>query len=195
MGLMLMDMFNFSIIFAFMIFGFASAFSMWFRDSVDSYSTLIKATVTLFSASLGEFDYEAFEGTEKQARGQICLTIFLGVSTVLLLNLLIAILSHRYEATQIQSYEEYHLGMVSERSEQRALWRKSAKEATNPLLLSSHASLKMRLASILLGAGQKLFSFEVGDGRNTQIRRATSERAECFPSPKLPPAVDLRRRG
>ena len=56
---MLMDMFNFSIIFAFMIFGFASAFSMWFRDSVDSYSTLIKATVTLFSASLGEFDYEA----------------------------------------------------------------------------------------------------------------------------------------
>ena len=68
--------------------------------------------ITLFTASLGEFDFEPFKETPYQLSGYAGLITFLGVSTVLLLNLLIAILSHTYEETQVKAKDEYNLGMA-----------------------------------------------------------------------------------
>jgi len=85
-GLMLQDMINFSTVYGFILAGFASAFNSWYRE-ITNYSTVWRSMVTLFQASMGEFDYEAFEDSDKKVIGEVTLTIFVGVSAILLLNL------------------------------------------------------------------------------------------------------------
>ena len=75
---------------------FASIGNLLF-SSVDQYSSLYNALKTLFSSSLGNFDFSTLANNNKsQNLGDIFLVIFVILNNILLLNLLIAILSSTY---------------------------------------------------------------------------------------------------
>ncbi|GMH94342.1 hypothetical protein TrVE_jg6616 [Triparma verrucosa] len=108
MALMVNDLITFSIVFAFVLIGFGSAFQTWFRSTI-AFGTIPNAIVSLFAYALGEFSFSEMR-EESQVFGQIVLAIFLFIGTIMLLNLLIAILSHTYEKVQQRSKEEYRMG-------------------------------------------------------------------------------------
>ncbi|GMI09868.1 hypothetical protein TrLO_g15274 [Triparma laevis f. longispina] len=108
MALMVNDLVTFSIVFGFVLIGFGSAFQTWFRNT-SAFGTIPNAIVSLFAYALGEFSFTEMQ-EESKVFGQIVLVIFLFIGTIMLLNLLIAILSHTYEKVQERSKEEYRMG-------------------------------------------------------------------------------------
>ena len=94
--------------FAFVIIGFASAFNVWFHVS-PGFETLPESMLTLFTFSLGEFKFDDV-AVSSPLFGQVALVIFLFIGTIMLLNLLIAILSYTFDHVQQKSYDEYRLG-------------------------------------------------------------------------------------
>jgi len=120
MGLMVKDLITFSIIFGFVLMGFGSAFHEWFADDDDpdgAFTTLPNALLTLFEFSLGEFRYSEMKEGNHPIFGPFILTVFLFAGTVMLLNLLIAILSHTYDTIQSQSLNEFRHGKAKMYSE------------------------------------------------------------------------------
>lgn len=97
LGNMLIDLLIFILLYALIFLIFTCAAQLLFHD-LDSYDSFFKAAVTLYSASLGNFDYTAFEDQDTFTYyvGHIYLTIYLVVSMITLLNFLIAILSNTY---------------------------------------------------------------------------------------------------
>ena len=82
----------FTIILAFSFVGYGL-----FYD-IEDYSSLFKSYNTMFKSSLGGFDYSIYDNSTKSSStaGRIYLSIYLLVSTILLLNFLIAILNDTY---------------------------------------------------------------------------------------------------
>jgi hypothetical protein len=109
LGLMVRDLVTFSILFSFILFGFGSAFHEWFGDQA-AFATLEESILTLFEFSLGEFRYQEMRDSDYPFFGPLILTVFLFTGTIMLLNLLIAILSSTYERIQTQSLSEFRHG-------------------------------------------------------------------------------------
>ena len=82
----------FTIILAFSFVGYGM-----FYD-IEEYSTIFKSYNTMFKSSLGGYDYSIYDNSVKSSStaGRIYLSIYLLVSTILLLNFLIAILNDTY---------------------------------------------------------------------------------------------------
>ena len=76
--------------------------------SVVEYATLENAMVTLFTSALGGFDFSLLENTNKgHIVGEIYLLIFILMNTILILNLLIAILADTYSLYKSQELVLY----------------------------------------------------------------------------------------
>ena len=63
---------------------------------LNNYSTLYKTAITLFAASLGNFDFKEFDDLPRPYEGVIYMVIYLLFMTITLLNLVIAIFSQIY---------------------------------------------------------------------------------------------------
>lgn len=90
-GKMTSDILIFFVLYMVILIAFASVGNLVFSD-VSEYSSLFEASITLFSSSLGGFDFSTVSTTF----GRIYLALFLIISLIMLLNLLIAILSTTY---------------------------------------------------------------------------------------------------
>mmetsp|Transcript_14655 Transcript_14655/g.19178 ORF Transcript_14655/g.19178 Transcript_14655/m.19178 type:complete len:318 (+) Transcript_14655:1-954(+) len=79
-----------------------------FNDAESEQFTSVGVTVlTLFASTLGGFDFGWFENHPAEKLGQAMLVIFLILVNILLLNMLIAIISTTYEATEEQSQQKW----------------------------------------------------------------------------------------
>lgn len=93
---MMNDIMIFMILFVTQLIIFASMGTLLFA-SVDEYGSLYDALKTLFSAALGDFSFDTLADNNKNKYiGDSFLIIFIILNTILLLNLLIAILSSTY---------------------------------------------------------------------------------------------------
>jgi len=112
------DMLQFLLVFGIVLAAFASAFVLRF-GRLEPFSTPGRAVLTLFSASLGDFDLGVFDGRDRHAEllstfevalGRTLLVTFVLFASVLLLNLLIAMLANSYSEIQQRARLEYQLG-------------------------------------------------------------------------------------
>ncbi|CAI2382176.1 unnamed protein product [Moneuplotes crassus] len=98
LGNMLIDLslFIFMYLLVFLIFTCASQLMF---NQIEGYDSFINCTLTLFSAALGDFSFDVFaeESTFTRNIGYLFLISYLIVSTITLLNFLIAILSNTYD--------------------------------------------------------------------------------------------------
>ena len=95
---MLKDIFIFLILFMLQLMVFACIGNILFIDLEGRYDTFGYCLLTLYQASLGEFDYDEFNFylEKRKIIGKVYLTVFLLLSVILAINLLIAILSTTY---------------------------------------------------------------------------------------------------
>lgn len=77
---------------------------LFFRDG-EPYETFSRSMITMFESSLGNFNFETF--SYRKYTGWAFLTIWIFFSAVILLNLLIAVLSSRYEELSPQANADY----------------------------------------------------------------------------------------
>lgn len=93
---MLNDIAIFMVLFALDLIIFATIGTLLF-SSVSSYANLYESLKTLFSSSLGNFDYTILANNGKsEILGTIYVTLVVVTNNILILNLLIAILSSTY---------------------------------------------------------------------------------------------------
>lgn len=103
LGNMLVDLVIFIFMYLLVFLIFTCASQLLFSD-VNGYGDFVSCAITLFSASLGDFNYSDFEA-EGQSEfqkylGYVFMTTYLTVSMITLLNFLIAILSNTYDYLQ-----------------------------------------------------------------------------------------------
>ncbi|CAM9810440.1 unnamed protein product [Scytosiphon promiscuus] len=96
---MMADFIRFAVIMAVVMLGFAVSFFALFRDGT--------TWLNVFNAMLGDVFFEDFEGEVYEAVGTILLVMYLIVITILLLNLLIAVLSTSHSRMQDKAEQEY----------------------------------------------------------------------------------------
>jgi fumarate reductase subunit D len=98
----------FFLVYMICITGYGIAF-LGFYYGFDGYKDIADAYLTLFSASMGNFDYEEFRENSGAVSvyGIAVLTTFLVLTSILLLNLLIARLSSTYNMISERSIEEF----------------------------------------------------------------------------------------
>jgi hypothetical protein len=91
------DALNFILIYAFMHCIFTVIGVILF-DELPEFKDFLDSTKTLFEAGLGRFDYDMFvdDMAVHPTIGKLYLTLYLFISMIILLNFLIAILSHAY---------------------------------------------------------------------------------------------------
>ncbi|CAM9947328.1 unnamed protein product, partial [Discosporangium mesarthrocarpum] len=95
---MLRELARFSLILIVIMLGFAMAFFALFRDRseappwVDAGETYGVSVLTLFRAALGDFNLEEFYNILHGDAGICLMVVYLTIMTVMLLNLLIAVL-------------------------------------------------------------------------------------------------------
>lgn len=98
---MMMDFLRFAVILAVVMLGFATAFFALFETG--------STWLNVFNAMLGAEFFQEFEGHEYEAAGTILLMAYLLVITILLLNLLIAVLSTSHANVQEHAEEEFKI--------------------------------------------------------------------------------------
>ena len=74
----------------------ASIFTAIFGNHSNQFRSLVTSIITLFGGFLNDFDLRNYEDNYKEF-GSVILMIYISISSVLLVNLLIAILSNEYE--------------------------------------------------------------------------------------------------
>jgi len=80
-------------------------------NGADPFSSLTTVFLWLFHAVLGDFRYTDMHGSQYEAPGIILLTVFLLVSSIILLNFMIAILSGTYDRHEQDSKRLYLLDL------------------------------------------------------------------------------------
>ena len=149
--LMLKDVSRFMILLFMYIFGFAGVFHVWFSKTVGDdaadveqlrvsiieslngtvtpetdlesagYSSFWLSSLTLFSASLGDFSFSEIY-KEQTFFGPVLMIVYLFVGAVMLLNLLIALLASVYEEVQSQAKAEHSYGKAKTVSVYGIFW-------------------------------------------------------------------------
>lgn len=115
---MLKEILKFIIIYIIILIIFASSSRLFFVR-VKGYQTNTEAILTLFSASLGSYNFSAFTGEGmvlSPSFGYYFLIIYLIVTNVVLLNFIIAILSNTYNNLSGISKALYHNEVVKVRN-------------------------------------------------------------------------------
>jgi hypothetical protein len=84
---------------------FAVAANLLFFREGEQYETFSRSMITMFESSLGGFDFTVFAW--RKYTGWVFLTVWIFFSAVILLNLLIAVLSSRYEEINPQANADY----------------------------------------------------------------------------------------
>lgn len=95
---------RFLLIFFVVMTCFSITFYNFFYDS-PGFNGLTQSMITLFTAALGTFDYYAFES--RKELGMVMLTVWIVLATIFLLNILIAVLSSRYEQLTSQTDSDF----------------------------------------------------------------------------------------
>ncbi|CAM9546666.1 unnamed protein product [Choristocarpus tenellus] len=101
---MMGNLLRFGMIMVIILLGFAVSFHGLFGENVYSYSTFRGTCLTLFSSMLGDFDFQVFEGEVYGSAGSCLLVLYLCVMSIMLFNLLIAVLSTSH-ATVVENSE------------------------------------------------------------------------------------------
>ena len=97
------DFFVFILLFVLGLVIFGIVGTLLFGD-VSAYNSFYNAVLTLVSSSLGEYDFETLQNSEKgRVMGDLYLLFFLITTNILALNLLIAILSNTYQTLSIKT--------------------------------------------------------------------------------------------
>jgi len=93
---MFKDIVRFLLLYAVVLLSFTAIVQAQF-SSLDSFSSPEKTALQLFSVSVGcYFDFSVFEGDEYEGTGCIIIVLFMVLASVMLLNLLIAVLCDAY---------------------------------------------------------------------------------------------------
>jgi len=106
---MISDLVRFLGLYCIIFWIFLSAFVQLFAMH-DNFSGLWSGAIALFEISLGEFDIGPYKQTDwyiHEEVGVIAMVLFIGVSVVVLLNFVIAILSNTYEQISQKSDAVY----------------------------------------------------------------------------------------
>ncbi|CAM9146049.1 unnamed protein product [Discosporangium mesarthrocarpum] len=107
---------NFSVVLGVVILGFAVAFFALFWDAADrsgdddlnAFSTFEDAVLTLFGAMLGDYDLRGFGGSMYGNVGTALMVVYLALVTIMLLNLLIAVLSTAHATVDKNVEKEFN---------------------------------------------------------------------------------------
>lgn len=102
---MMVDVSVFIVVYLVSIYGFTVSFRAMFY-TVNDYSSTGVTFVTLFQSTLGNFNFDEFDGSYKLI-GVVVMVIFLTLTNVLLVNLLIAQMSSTYNRIIFKSREEW----------------------------------------------------------------------------------------
>lgn len=129
---MISELSTFSIVLLLVMLGFSTGFwALFSQDSIsqddiictqirDAFGSFGDSVLTLFSAMLGEFSFEAFEpeeedddeiecrNTRNRQAGVVLLVVYLIIMAVMLLNLLIAVLSTAHAAVYQDAEKQFH---------------------------------------------------------------------------------------
>jgi hypothetical protein len=108
---MMVDVAIFIVVYFASIFGFGVCFYGLFYGS-PSFDSSGATLLYLFQSTLGNFDFGALDGSTYYGIGTAVLVLFLVLTTVLLLNLLIAQMSSTYSRIKDKSKEEWSFIMV-----------------------------------------------------------------------------------
>ena len=114
---MMKDIVIFLVVFIIQLLIFACIGNILFVAIIDKYDTFMNCLLTLYQASLGEFDYDDFNFYDNNRRtlGKCYLTIFLLLNTILAINLLIAILSTTYAILSARSTPLFLIENIKQR--------------------------------------------------------------------------------
>lgn len=117
---MLTDVINFALLMSLFVVGFSVSFYYLLSERSedvgnDNYSSVGNATLTMFRAMVGDFDYGDFEGLDRDTRifCQVLMSVYISISAVILLNMLIAMMSETYGDVQDQSILQYQYGRAT----------------------------------------------------------------------------------
>jgi hypothetical protein len=107
---MIVDVMTFVLVYVVSIFGFGVCFYGLFFDEA-SFDSSGATLLYLFQSTLGNFDFGALNGSYGGV-GTVVLVLFLVLTTILLINLLIAQMSSTYSRISERSRDEYAYLMV-----------------------------------------------------------------------------------
>jgi len=114
------DFINFMVIYVLLLIMFSLVGNLNFLFDCPEYATLFDATITLMDSSMGNYDFGVMaqiENPEFKLVGDIYLLIVVITFTILILNLVIAILSNTYNKNDPKSKGLYLSKILSTRDE------------------------------------------------------------------------------
>lgn len=107
---MMIDLIVFLIIYLTSIFGFGIAFAgMFYSPENDTFGTNIQTLLSLFSFTMGNFEFNVFNATSKivNTMGTMLMMVFITMTAVVLINLLIARMTSSHERVHEQALREW----------------------------------------------------------------------------------------
>ena len=107
--LMIKDLLNFFIVLMITLFAFASLIHFLLETKISDYSNLWYTVRTLIFATLGSFGSTTLTDKTAQILNSLFLIVFLFISSMIMINLLIAILSNTYSKVIDKSQMEHSL--------------------------------------------------------------------------------------
>lgn len=106
-------MVSFYFLFACFSIWFAAVFTALFSSSMpDAYGSFWISMRTLYSSSLGGFDFTGFEKSDKQILGALLLGLYLIITNIILLNLFIALFTTIYQQISEQVESTYRSAVI-----------------------------------------------------------------------------------
>lgn len=116
---MISDLLGFAVVFLVCILGFGICLRGIFSD-VEAFATVGGTFVTMYDAAIGNVDYSFFHGTRPfDTFGTVMMAIFVAMTTIILLNLLIARMSNTHQLISDRSLEEVSASMHDDLSSNR----------------------------------------------------------------------------
>ncbi|XP_033730840.1 transient receptor potential cation channel subfamily V member 6-like isoform X4 [Pecten maximus] len=181
------DLFRFFIIYAVFIIGFSQSMYIVFRGIADTpFSDPTEAVMGMFMMSLGEFGdyYESFDNTNYATLGKIVFFVYMIMVTLLLVNMLIAMMGNTYQLvneTQKEWFRQWaKILLVIEQSvttEQRRIMQTKYSQPTKndrALVIRWHQSEKEREELQKLREAQKMKQRKkILEERNRRILKKT----------------------
>jgi hypothetical protein len=103
------------------------------NEGLDSagFDTLFKAMLTLFSGAMGDFSFDAIR-KDQPIFGPFIMMLYIFVGSIMLLNLLIAILGDVYGDVQAGAQEEFRFGKTKTVTDYRIFWNKYGTHVSLP---------------------------------------------------------------
>jgi hypothetical protein len=103
---MTQDLLWFGVVYVIILLGFLIFFTGLFAEAV-GFRNNWSSILTLFSSSLGNFDFEDFHGLANARLGKVVLVVYVTMMAILLLNLLIARMSATHQRINDKALEEF----------------------------------------------------------------------------------------